>query len=53
MRTPMMMTTPIPTAGPTVVSMVIPAMLFEDMTLQRPKGDIPNLPFTKHPFFDR
>jgi predicted Zn-dependent protease len=39
--------------GPNVVSIAIPAILFEDMTLQRPNGDVPNLPFTKHPFFDK
>ena len=38
--------------GPNVVSAAVPSLLFEDMTLQRPTGDIPNVPFTKHPFFD-
>jgi hypothetical protein len=36
-----------------VVSAVVPSMLFEDLTLQRPAGDIPNLRFTRHPFFDK
>ncbi len=39
--------------GPSVVSAAVPSMLFEDMSLQRPSGDIPNLPFSTHPFFDR
>jgi hypothetical protein len=39
--------------GPSVVSAAVPSMLFEDMSLQRPTGDIPNLPFSTHPFFDR
>jgi len=39
--------------GPNVVSMAVPAMLFDDLTLQRPAGDVPNLPFTKHPYFDK
>jgi hypothetical protein len=39
--------------GPNVVSMSVPAMLFDDLTLQRPAGDVPNLPFTKHPYFDK
>jgi predicted Zn-dependent protease len=41
-----------PIAGPNVVSMTVPSLLFDDMTLQRPTGDIPNLPVVKHPFFD-
>jgi hypothetical protein len=35
-----------------LVSVVAPSFLFDDLTMQRPTGDIPNLPFTKHPFFD-
>jgi hypothetical protein len=42
-----------PPGGPSVVSVGMPAMLFDDMTLQRPTGDVPNLPFTKHPYFDK
>jgi len=30
-----------------------PSLLFDDLTMQRPTGDIPNLPVTKHPFFDK
>jgi predicted Zn-dependent protease len=39
--------------GPNLVSVAIPSLLFDELTLQRPKGDIPNLPFTKHPSFDK
>lgn len=38
---------------PTLVSVVTPSLLFDDLTLQRPTGEIPNLPFTKHPFFEK
>jgi predicted Zn-dependent protease len=38
--------------GPTVVSTNAPAMLFEDVTLERPTGDVPIPPFSKHPYFD-
>jgi hypothetical protein len=40
-------------AGPTLVSTNVPSLLFEDMSLNRPSGDIPRLPFSTHPFFDR
>lgn len=36
-----------------LVSVAAPSLLFDDLTMQRPTGDIPNLPFTKHPFFDK
>ncbi|HTA47272.1 MAG TPA: metallopeptidase TldD-related protein [Bryobacteraceae bacterium] len=39
--------------GPMVVSTNAPSMLFEDMTLERPSGDVPIPPFSAHPFFDR
>jgi hypothetical protein len=35
------------------VSIAVPALLFDDLTLRRPTGDIPNLPFSKHPSFDK
>lgn len=38
---------------PDLVSIAIPSLLFEDMSRKRPTGDVPNLPFTKHPFFDK
>lgn len=38
---------------PTLVSIATPSLLFDELTLQRPTGDVPNLPFTKHPFFEK
>ena len=38
--------------GPLVVSTNAPSMLFEDMTLERPSGDVPIPPFSAHPYFD-
>jgi predicted Zn-dependent protease len=40
-------------AGPQLVSATVPSMLFEDMSLDRPTGDIPRLPFSTHPYFDK
>jgi len=39
--------------GPTVVSANVPSMLFDDLTLQKPSGDVPVLPFSTHPYFDK
>jgi hypothetical protein len=36
-----------------VVSWVVPAFLFDDMTLKKPSGDIPNPPALPHPYFAR
>ncbi len=52
-RSPAMMMNFSVQGGPTVVSLAIPAMLFDELILQRPTGDVPNLPFTKHPYFDK
>jgi len=38
---------------PPLVSIAVPSLLFDDMTLQRPTGEIPSLPFSKHPSFDK
>lgn len=38
--------------GP-LVSWVVPSLLFEDMTLKKPGGEIPNPPVADHPFFGR
>jgi len=35
-----------------LVSVAVPSLLFDELTLQRPTGEVPNLPFTKHPFFE-
>jgi predicted Zn-dependent protease len=51
--TPMMATGFLAPGMPNVVSAVVPSLLFDEMQLQRPSGDIPNLPFVKHPVFDK
>lgn len=51
-RVPSMPTGLFVPGGPDVVSVTVPSLLFEDMALQRPSGDIPNLPVTKHPYFE-
>lgn len=41
-----------PSSGPmssTVVSLVVPQLLFEDVTLKRPTEDVPHLPLIAHP----
>ena len=35
-----------------LVSISTPDLLFEEMTLKRPGGHLPDLPTTKHPYFD-
>jgi predicted Zn-dependent protease len=40
-----------PAGGPPLISLVTPSLLFEDMTLKKPSGEIPKPPFAKHPFF--
>jgi TldD protein len=37
-------------SGP--ISLVVPSLLFEDLTLNRPTGEIPTPPITSHPFFE-
>jgi hypothetical protein len=41
-----------PGAGVTVVSYVVPSLLFEDLIVQKPSGDMPKPPFSKHPSFE-
>jgi hypothetical protein len=36
----------------TLVSWVVPSLLFEDLTLKKPGGEIPNPPVADHPYFD-
>jgi hypothetical protein len=38
-------------AGPPLVSLVTPSLLFEDMTLKKPSGEIPKPPVASHPAF--
>ncbi len=40
-------------AVPNIVSFVVPSLLFEDITLKKPSGEMPKPPVAKHPFFDR
>jgi hypothetical protein len=52
-RTPMMAITFYQSGIPGVVSSNVPSMLFEDVTLTTPTGDVPIPPFSTHPFFDK
>jgi hypothetical protein len=36
-----------------LVSFVAPSMLFEDLTLKPATGELPRLPLSKHPYFDK
>jgi hypothetical protein len=48
-RTPVMATSFVAPGGPNVVSAAVPSLLFDELVLQRPTGDIPTLPFTPRP----
>jgi hypothetical protein len=37
--------------GPPLISLVTPSLLFEDMTLKKPSGEIPKPPIAPHPAF--
>lgn len=37
--------------GPTLVSFIVPSLLFEDMTVEQPSGEEPKPPAIGHPFF--
>jgi hypothetical protein len=39
--------------GAPLVSFVAPALLFEDLTLKPATGELPRLPLSKHPYFDK
>lgn len=39
--------------GAPLVSFVAPSLLFEDLTLKPSPGELPRLPLSKHPFFDK
>jgi hypothetical protein len=39
--------------SPQVVSFAVPSLLFDDVTLRKPGGEVPKPPVAKHPFFDR
>ncbi len=40
-------------AGVPLVSFVAPSLLFEDLSLKPPTGELPRLPLSKHPYFDK
>jgi hypothetical protein len=52
-RTPMTGIAFLQPGGPHEVSANVPSMLFEDMTLTTPTGDVPIPPFSTHPYFDK
>jgi len=37
--------------GAPVISLVVPSLLFDDLTLRKPAGEIPKPPVSPHPFF--
>jgi hypothetical protein len=39
--------------GYTPLSLAVPSLLFEDLTIRKVRGEIPNPPVAKHPFFDK
>ena len=39
--------------GAPLVSFVTPSLLFEDLTLKPAAGELPRLPLSKHPYFDK
>jgi len=40
-------------AGAPLVSFVAPSLLFEDLTVKPASGELPRLPLSKHPYFDK
>jgi predicted Zn-dependent protease len=40
-------------SAPPVVSLVVPSLLFDDLTLLKPTREVPKPPVMKHPFFDK
>ena len=34
-----------------IVSVAVPALLFEEVTLKKPSDEIPSLPVSEHPYF--
>jgi hypothetical protein len=39
--------------GAPLVSFIAPSLLFEELSLKPATGQLPRLPLSKHPFFDR
>jgi hypothetical protein len=42
-----------PMGGTSTVSFAVPSLLFEDVTLKKPSGEIPKPPIAKHPYFEK
>ncbi|MFA4946889.1 MAG: metallopeptidase TldD-related protein [Candidatus Krumholzibacteriia bacterium] len=40
-------------AGPPLITVVTPDLLFEEITLKKPGGDVPKPPIAQHPYFAR
>lgn len=40
-------------AGAPLVSVAVPSLLFDDVTIRKPGGQIPQLPVSKHPYFEK
>ena len=40
-------------AGAPLVSFIAPSLLFEELTLKPATGELPRLPLSKHPFFEK
>jgi hypothetical protein len=40
-------------SGAPLVSFIAPSLLFEDLTLKPATGELPRLPLSKHPYFDK
>jgi hypothetical protein len=40
-------------AGAPLVSFVVPSLLFDDLSIKPAAGELPTLPLSKHPFFDK
>ena len=46
-------TNPFEPAGSIFVSLAVPALLFEDATVQKPTGNVNKPPLVEHPFFSK
>ena len=44
---------PMESSGSTFVSLVVPALMFEDATVQKPTGNVNKPPLVEHPFFSK
>ena len=44
---------PMESSGSSFVTLVIPSLLFEDATVQRPTGSVNKPPLSEHPYFSK